>query len=183
MTSLSNRSTLSKFIWSWRTAFTVSLLAVAATSCSSNGPSSGESASGGAGETASATSPAENFVRFAESDFADGDADYVAEGLRRLAGALGALNVGTPELAVDLRVAAEHVLLSPTSAATTAPVRSGLVSAARALDVAQETGSSLESLAESIRSDVPLPDQMARVREFFQGCAQAVQSLSGRASA
>jgi hypothetical protein len=183
MTSLSNRSSLSMFIRSWRTAFTVSLLAVAATSCSSNGPSTGESASGGGGETASATSPAGDFVRFAESDFADGDAEYVAEGLRSLAGALGALNVGTPELAVDLRVAAEHVLLSPTAAATTAPVRAGLVSVASALDAAQETGPGLAPLAESIRSDVPLLDQLAQVRKFFQGCARAVQSLSGRASA
>jgi hypothetical protein len=153
------------FFRSWCTAFTVSLLLVAATSCGSNGPSSDESASGGGEDAASATNPAADFVRFAESDFTGEDADYVAEGLRSLAGALGALNAGPPELNVDLRVAAEHVLLNPTSPATTATVRAGLVSAARALDAAQETGPSVAPLVESIRSDVPLPDQIAEVRE------------------
>jgi hypothetical protein len=83
---------------------------------------------------APATNPAMDFVRFAESDFTGEDADYVAEGLRGLAGALGALNVGTPELTVDLRVAAEHVLLHPTTEATTPTVSAGLLSVARALD-------------------------------------------------
>ena len=182
MTSLSNRSALSMFRRSWSTAFTVTLLVAAATSCGSDGSPGVQSSSGGGGETLSA-GPAADFVRFAESDLADGDAEYIAGGLRRLAGALGALNVGTPELGVDLRAAAEHVLLSPTSAATAAPVRTGLLSAARALAVAQDTGPGLESLAESIRPDVPLLDQMVRVREFFQACAQTVQSLSRRASA
>jgi len=169
--------------WSRRTALAVSLLAAAATSCSSNGPSSGDSTSGNDGDMAPATNPAMDFVRFAESDFTGEDADYVAEGLRGLAGALGALNVGTPELTVDLRVAAEHVLLHPTTEATTPTVSAGLLSVARALDATQETGPGLLPIAESIRPDVPLPDQVTQVREFFQACAQAIQSILGRASA
>ena len=167
---------------SWRTAFAVSLLAAAAMSCGSNGPSSGDSAGGNDGGTASAMSPATDFVRFAESDFSGEDADYVAEGLRGLAGALGTLNVGTEELTVDLRVAAEHVLLQPTTEETTATVIAGLLSVARALDAAQETGPGLLPLAEALRPDVPLPDQVTQVREFFQRCAQAIQSLIETAS-
>ena len=134
--------------------------------------------SGRGGESAS---PVEDYLRFAdEGTNEDADPQAIAEGLRKLAGALGTLSLGPSTLQVDLRVAAEHLLLNPSSPATTAIVRHGLVSAAEAIQSAAEGGDDLTRSAESVRPGVPLLDQRATVDEFFQQSAKALGRISRR---
>jgi hypothetical protein len=140
----------------------------------------------GSATAGATTSPVEDYIRFAA---AIGDRqlqdsvppDYVVEGLRKLAGALGTLNLGSPDLQVSLRVAAEHLLLTPASTATTAVVRDGLISAADAIEPQYGKGEvNLRLVAESIRPEKPLLDQQSAVDEFFRESATAMQQLSQR---
>jgi trehalose-phosphatase len=135
-------------------------------------------ASGTGGES---RSPVDDYLRFAaEGTKADVDQHAMAEGLRKLAGALGTLSLGDATLQVDLRVAAEHILLNPSSPATAATVRDGLVAAAEAVQSAGDSGDSLTRLAESIRPEVPLVDQRAAVNEFFVAAAKALEPIARR---
>jgi hypothetical protein len=125
----------------------------------------------------------EDYARFAAASAPQSGAEalYLAEGLRKLAGALATLNVGGPDLAIDLRVHAEHVLLNPSSVGTTALIRDDLIAAADALGADARAGPSLRPRAESIRTDRPLVEQHATVREFFRSGADVLQRLaSGR---
>ena len=135
------------------------------------------------GSGSESLSPVEDYLRFAgaaEGTKADVDEQHTAEGLRKLAGALGTLSVGPSTLQVDLRVAAEHVLLNPSFPGTTEIVRDGLVSAAEAIQSAAGGGDSLTRLAESVRPGVPMPDQRATVNEFFVESAKALEQISRR---
>jgi hypothetical protein len=106
----------------------------------------------------------------------------IADGLRKLAGALGALNIGDPELPVDLRVTAEHVLLNPASPATTAAVRTGLVKAAAAIAAErQDPAASLHAAAEAIDEASPLTSQPATVRQFLRQSADALERVTANA--
>ena len=138
-------------------------------------PAASDGATAGGSET---NAPLQDYVQFAgtaETRGADVDQAYIADGLRKLAGALGTLNLGSPDLQVDLRVAAEHVLLNPISTATTEIVRNGLMSTAEAIDPGrQDGGDTLRRLAESVRPDGPLLDQRLTVGEFFQESAKAI---------
>lgn len=120
-------------------------------------------------------SPVVEYLEFAAADdsAAGGDAAYVADGLRKLAGALGELGIGGPELGVDLRVTAEHVLLAPASETTAAAVRDVLVSAADAFGEAESEG--LRAAAGSVATDQPLDAQAAAVGRFFQEAAGMIE--------
>lgn len=110
---------------------------------------------------------------------ASADVELVVEGLRRLAGALGALEGTPPEVAVDLRVAAEHLLLNPDALGTTEAVRDSLVAAAATLD-RQGTGASpLRGLAESIDRETPLAKQQDQLLRYFVLAAERLRSLNG----
>ena len=79
--------------------------------------------------------PAADYQAFASRVAGESaDVEAVVEGLRRLAGAVGALEGTPPEVAVDLRVAAEHLLLNPEAMGTTEAVRNSLAAAADTLD-------------------------------------------------
>jgi hypothetical protein len=103
-----------------------------------------------------------------------GDAGQLAEGLRKLAAALAALNVGGPDLPIDLRVGAEHVLLNPASTEITAMIRDDLIAAAQAVERATETDTALRGAAESIETDRPLIEQQGTVLQFFRQAADAL---------
>jgi hypothetical protein len=127
--------------------------------------------------------PVQDFLQFAaglQERGATGSpdaAEYVAEGLRKLAGALGALNLGNPEIQIDIRVAAEHLLLNPTSAAITPVIRSALISAADALESAHTNRAGrLRGLAESLETVTPVIDQQPTLHGFFRECAALMQA-------
>jgi hypothetical protein len=128
-----------------------------------------------------AASPVRDYLSFAgvagggPTQVPEFDADYVAEGLRKLAGALGTLNLGTTELQIDLRSAAEHVLLIPASPATTVVVREALIAAA---DTIEPEPGKARQLANSITPDKPLLDQPMTIVDFFREAAHAIQRLS-----
>ena len=88
-------------------------------------------------------SPVEEYIQFvatagdSRSGLSD---DQMAEGLRKLAGALGTLNAGGPDLLIDLRVGAEHVLLNPAATETAAIIREAMVTAADAIEREKRTG-------------------------------------------
>lgn len=134
-------------------------------------------ASDGASAAAGAPSGVEEYAQFAATA-AEGqtgaDAGQLAEGLRKLAGALAALNVGGPELRIDLRVGAEHVLLNPASTEVTAVIRDDLIAAAQAVELATETEALLREAAESIKRDRPLIEQQGTVLQFFRQAADAL---------
>jgi hypothetical protein len=133
---------------------------------------------GAVDDSESPPAPVEDYLRFvaavpdSQSGLSD---DRMAEGLRKLAGALGTLNIGSPDLLIDLRVGAEHILLNPASAETTATIRAALVATADTLDRGTETGRALQGAAESIRSDQPLAEQRMAVLHFFRQAADAIQ--------
>lgn len=102
--------------------------------------------------------------------------DVVVEGLRRLAAALDALDVGGAELPVDLRVAAEHVVLNPDAPATTKLVRDRMVAAATALDRLREGDNDLRPAAEAIDPAIPLEQQIDRVTRFLVQAAASLES-------
>jgi hypothetical protein len=128
-----------------------------------------------------ADTPVQDFIEFAgvvdsRRQGSNADPQYIVEGLRKLAGALGTLGLGTPDLQVDLRVAAEHLLLSPMSPATTVVVRDGLIAAAAAIQAGHriEHGE-LRRLAASISVQSPVLDQQAIVSTFFREAAAAIE--------
>jgi hypothetical protein len=135
------------------------------------------------GPTAAAAdaSPVEGYVEFAatagnpQSGVSD---DQMAEGLRKLAGALGTLNVGGPDLLIDLRVGAEHILLHPASTQTAAIIREALVAAADAIERGGEPDPALRGAAESVRPDQPLIEQRVAVMDFFGRAADAIRRRS-----
>jgi hypothetical protein len=133
----------------------------------------------GAGPPSTAAAAAvEEYAQFAAAvdDPRSGtEAVYLAQGLRKLAGALATLNVGGPELAIDLRVNAEHILLNPESVETTVMIRDDLVTAADALELDTKSGRSLRRDAESIRADRSLIEQHETVLEFFRRAADVLQ--------
>jgi hypothetical protein len=134
--------------------------------------------SDGAPASTGAPSAVEEYVRFAATagePQAGAGAGQLAEGLRKLAGALAALNVGGPDLPIDLRVGAEHILLNPASTAITATVRDDLNAAAHALELATETSTALRGAAESIKPDRPLIEQQSAMLQFFRQAADALQ--------
>lgn len=126
-------------------------------------------------------SPVEGFIEFAatagdpQSGLSD---DQMAEGLRKLAGALGALNAAQPDLLVDLRVAAEHILLNPASIQTAALIQKTLVAATDAIERGGERDPALRGAAESVRPDRPLIEQRVAVLSFFQRAADAIRRRS-----
>jgi hypothetical protein len=136
------------------------------------------------GANSETISPVQDYLQFAgaagdrQVRDSNADPDNIVEGLRKLAGALGTLNLGSPDLQVNLRVAAEHLLLDSASTGTTAVVRNSLSLAADAIDTERQNEVNLRRLAESIRRDRPLLDQQAAVREFFRESAKAIRRLS-----
>lgn len=107
------------------------------------------------------------------------DPTDVAEGLRRLAGALGVLDLGSPELPIDLRVTAEHLLLRPESAAIAATVRAVLIEAAAAIGVERrDVAASLHQSAAAVDPNKPIAGQAAAVRQFLRRSADALEPLA-----
>jgi hypothetical protein len=106
------------------------------------------------------------------------DATFLADALRKLAAALGALNLADEELQVALRVAAEHVLTDPQPVGTTAAVRNSLISAAEAIEAGGAGDGRLRRSAESLRADLPLADQAAAIREFLSISGPALRRMA-----
>ena len=100
------------------------------------------------------------------------DAHVIVDGLRRLAGALGVLEIGSSELPIDLRIAAEHVVLNPGDAGTADAVRAGLIAAADGLDDA-----AAREAAEAIDPRTPVSQQQERVTAFFQRAADVIRTV------
>jgi hypothetical protein len=118
--------------------------------------------------------PLAAYLQFAAGSEPDrGDAAYVADGLRLLAGALGDAGIGGPDLGVDLRVTAEHVLLNPASPDTATGVRSVLVSAADALGAGDTDD--VQATAESIDSGRGIDEQVDTVQHFFRDAAAVLE--------
>jgi len=128
--------------------------------------------------SAALPAPVEGYVQFAaiardsQSGLSD---DQMAEGLRKLAGALGSLNVASSDLLIDLRIGAEHIVLNPASTETAAMIRDALVAAADSMERGTETDLALRGAAESIRPDRPLIEQPVAVLHFFRLAADAIQ--------
>ena len=150
---------------------------------------SGACANGGEQQPAAAAgtdsaSPADarpavdSFVQFAA---AAGDSqprlsdEQMADGLRKLAGALAAVNAGTPDLLIDLRIGAEQVMLNPASSETAAIIRDALTAGADAIERRAGPAPAVKEAAQSLRPDQPLIEQQAAVAHFFRRAAEAVQ--------
>jgi hypothetical protein len=106
------------------------------------------------------------------------DDEFLADAFRKLAAALGTLNLGDLELQVDLRVAAEHVVSDPQPAGTTVAVRNSLISAAAAIDEAGTADTGVRRSAESLRPDRPLRDQLTTIRDFLRLSGAAVRNVA-----
>ena len=143
------------------------------------------------GANSETSSPVQDYLQFAgaagdrQVRDSDADPDNIVEGLRKLAGALGTLNLGSSDLQVDLRVAAEHFLLNSASTATAAAVRNSLISAADAIEAERRNEVNLRRLAESVRRDRPLLDRFGRMDRQLdetrgERIVHALEALSGK---
>lgn len=118
--------------------------------------------------------PVAAYLQFVAEDEPDtGEAAHVADGLRLLAGAVGEAGIGGPDLGVDLRVTAEHVLLNPASADTAAGVRNVLLSTAEAFGAGETEV--LHTTAASIDTGQGLDVQVDTVRRFFREAAALLE--------
>ena len=147
--------------------------------CANNREEEPTAAAGDAGSPRAAlTSPVEEYIQFVAIA---GDArpplsdDQIAEGLRKLAGALGTLNAGAPDLLIDLRVGAEQVLLNPAATETTVIIREAMVTAADTIERRSGPDPALREAAQSVRSDRPLVEQRVAVLQFLRQAAHAIQ--------
>ena|SRR5688572_12299827 len=108
------------------------------------------------------------------------DEEFVANALRSLAATLGTLDLGTLEVQVDLRVAAEHVLSNPRSVGTAATVRMTLISAADVIEADGRGDGRLRQSAESLRTDQPLSDQGPALRNFLRTSVPPLRRAAGQ---
>jgi hypothetical protein len=125
------------------------------------------------------TAPVDAFVDFVNAPSATatpaGDAAYIADGLRWLAGALLSLDLAGAELNTDLRAGAAHVLLDPDSIPNAALVRGYLHAAADAVAAASPADRALlTARADAIEPTLALTAQTPAVRQFFQACADVL---------
>jgi hypothetical protein len=127
------------------------------------------------GGPASSVQPFIEFASTAGDPQSGSSGEQMADGLRKLAGALASLNAGSPDLWIDLRIGAEQVLLNPGSTETTAIIRESLIAAADALERGRGPEPALRETARSVRPDRPLMEQSVVVLDFFQQAADAVQ--------
>jgi hypothetical protein len=103
----------------------------------------------------------------------------VAEGLRRLAGALAVLGLGSDDLPIDLRVTAEHILLSSESAATAPPVRAVLIEAADTIGAERrDIAPSLRRSAAAVNPNQPIAGQVTTVQQFLRLSADALEAIA-----
>ena len=126
-------------------------------------------------------SPVDDYLQFVRSTANTGavdDTTLIVEGLRTLAGAIGALNLGTVDVQVRLRVAAEHVLVDSTAVSTVEAVRDSLLLAADAIDMGADGDGALPRLAMSIQTDRPLTEQRATFLEFFRSSAIVIRRVA-----
>ena len=130
-----------------------------------------------------AAAPVADYVEFARTvgeDAGAGSAEQsIAEGLRRLAGALGALGLVSSDVAIDLRISAEHVVLNPSSTDNVETIRAALIAAADAIAEREGTAANLRSIAEKISTSEPLAMQQNTLTEYFQASATAVEQIAG----
>jgi hypothetical protein len=127
--------------------------------------------------SAALPSAADEYVRFAERvQIPSGPAavQAIAEGLRRLAGAVTALDPVDPALPVDLRVSAEHLALNERSIANARLVRDHLLAVSQRLPDGP-SAERAESAARAIDPGTPLPDQASSLEEFFRASAEALR--------
>jgi hypothetical protein len=166
--------------WAVILTVTVSVIAASWVIERLTGDATDSETAGGAAENGGATTtPIQDYLQFAATlgnrpiEASGTNPETVVEGVRTLAGALGTLELGGADLQIDLRVAAEHILLNPAATANTAVLRDALMAAADALEPQH---GNLRRLAESIRPDRPLLEQQMTIREFFRESARAIQT-------
>ena len=122
-----------------------------------------------------AASPVADYLLFIDAVGGVDDQTLIVEGLRKLAGAVGYLNLGTLDVQVRLRVAAEHILLNPGSTSTTEAVRNALISAAEAIEMGGNSDEDLRRLAASLQLDRPVTKQQETMVTFFRKAAAALK--------
>ena len=132
-----------------------------------------------AGEAVTPTEPGdpvEEYVAFGDHLRTDPELTDAAivDGLRKLARALAGAE--TPaDVAIDLRIVAEHIVLNPDAVETTEVVRRSLLAAADALDERNGDAQLVRPLAASIDVRIPLTHQRDRLSQFFVGSADRLR--------
>jgi hypothetical protein len=137
----------------------------------------------GADAGAPVISPVDDYLTFVDRLAAtDSGTDALAlEGMRKLAAALGTLEVGGADLPVDLRIVAEHIAISPESVETTGAVQPRLLAAAVALDGQVSAASELQLAAHAIDSQMPLTQQRQALVTFFTRAGESIRRAGLRA--
>ena len=156
----------------WRTA-----TSEPATSSEPNGPGTDP-----AGTVGVAADPVQGFAAFARTTpdpATESDAEYVAVGLRTLAGALDCLGLDAGDLPVDLRVGAAHVLIQPESLDTAALVQALTRRASEAITTAA-SDTALRARAQAISPDRPVGDQRPVFRAYFETASTLLDVLGQR---
>jgi hypothetical protein len=150
--------------------FVLLAAAIPAAACG-NGGASSEPAS-----SVRQADPVADFVEFSRTpaDAAAGSGvDYVAVGLRTLAGALASRDLHGMDLPLDLRVGSAHVALQPTSLEVAELMRSLAIRTATVLATAGETHD-VRARADAISADRPVVEQIPVIRAFFEAAAGAL---------
>jgi hypothetical protein len=124
--------------------------------------------------------PVADFVQFARTpagSVGGSEVDYIAVGLRTLAGALDSRDVEGMNLPLDLRVASAHVVLQPASLEIAELMRSLALRTAAALAATGETPEVL-ARAKAISAGQPLTEQIPVIQAFFEAAAGALEAAS-----
>jgi hypothetical protein len=127
------------------------------------------------------STPVADFVGFSRTPvnaIGSPNADYIANGLRKLAGALDSLGIGGAELPLDLRVAAAHVLLRPEGLDIAKLVRDLTQRTATALESAHAGSRRLRPMADSLSESEPVTRQQPALQEFFAAAGEALDNVS-----
>lgn len=143
------------------------------------GPDSSSTAANEGSEAGAVANPADIYLEFADALAPESGLDngMVVEGMRRLAGVMGTLQNVPADVPLDLRVAAEHIVLNPDGPDTTVAVRNSLRAAAATLDSRSQGGAPITALVDAIDPARPIGEQTDAVKSVFAGCADRIRPL------
>lgn len=142
-----------------------------------NGPDGADTDTASRAAPPPAADPADDYLAFADALRTSPPAgtELIVEGLRKLAAALGTVESVEPDVPIDLRIVAEHVVLNADSAETTAVVRTSLLAAAESLEGEGSGAAGLREAVETIDPEIPLTGQRDRVIDVLIRAADRIR--------
>jgi hypothetical protein len=121
--------------------------------------------------------PADDYLAFTDTLRTSPPAgtEVIVEGLRKLAAALGTVQTVEPDVPIDLRIVAEHVVLNADAVETTGVVRTSLLAVAASLERDGSGAAGLREAVDAIDPELPLTRQHDRVLDVLIRAADRIR--------